>query len=80
MTIGLVCGGDDDAEDVGRDVVRIGLTVVTGIGASPRDVFSYRMATRFMSSRNEGRRTGVRLFWRTLPNLGVAAMAMVGLW
>jgi hypothetical protein len=80
MTIGLglVCEGDDDAEDVGRDVVRIGLTVV--MGASPRDVFSYRMATRFMSSRNEGRRTGVRLFWRTLPNLGVTAMAMVDVW
>ena len=65
----------DDAEEVGRDNgERTGLIVVTGIGASPQAVFSYRMATRFMSSRNDGLRTMGRFLCRTLPNLGTASM------
>lgn len=66
----------DDADELGRDGLRTGLMVVTGVGASPQAVFSYRMATRFISSRKEGLRTPGRLLCRTLPDLGAASIVV----
>lgn len=53
-------------EETGRED-REGRRVSIGIGASPCVVFSYRMATRLVSSLNDGLRTTGRLAWRTLP-------------
>ncbi|PHH68912.1 hypothetical protein CDD83_5888 [Cordyceps sp. RAO-2017] len=78
-------GSDDEAERVVAETLeRVVLAMLaarsrlraggSGTGGSAALVFSYRSATRPMSSRNEDRPRPDRLFWRTDENL-VGTMA-----